>query len=366
MSDNVVLEVSRSDTSAIRLVNVTSEPLTDGAVRLRVDRFAVTANTVTYAQVGDMLGYWDFFPTGDPGWGRVPAMGWADVVETNNPDVAVGGRYYGWFPMATHVDVTVAATSAGLRDDSAHRQAHAPVYRAFVDTRRDPLYPVADDADERGELEDRHALLRGLFQTGFLADAFFGARDWYGADTAVVLSASSKTAIAFAGCAAESGRRVVGVTSPAHTEFVGALGCYDDVVTYDDVASLPALDAVVVDMAGNGPALAALHDHLGEGLRYSMVVGRTHIEAPPAQVTSGPTPEMFFAPTAMSALAERGTDTAEVQARSATALASFVERSREWLDVERSSGPDAAAATWSEVHAGQVGPDVGRITSLLV
>jgi len=35
----------------------------------------VTANTVTYATTGDLLGYWDFFPTGDPGWGR----GWLQV-----------------------------------------------------------------------------------------------------------------------------------------------------------------------------------------------------------------------------------------------------------------------------------------------
>ena len=40
--------------------------------------------------VGDALGYWDFFPTGEPGWGCVPAMGWADVVASATRTVIVG------------------------------------------------------------------------------------------------------------------------------------------------------------------------------------------------------------------------------------------------------------------------------------
>ena len=38
--------------------------LAEGQVRFRIERFAVTANTVTYATVGDTLGYWDFFRPG--------------------------------------------------------------------------------------------------------------------------------------------------------------------------------------------------------------------------------------------------------------------------------------------------------------
>ena len=62
-------------------------------------------------------------------WGRVPAMGWAEIVESANPDLPIGGRYYGWFPMATSVTFTATATRDGFRDDGAHRQSHAPVYR---------------------------------------------------------------------------------------------------------------------------------------------------------------------------------------------------------------------------------------------
>ena len=153
------LEVDRGDTSVTRLVTDTlpdADDLPDGQVRMRVDRLALTANTVTYAEMGDMLGYWDFYPTGDDTWGRVPAMGWADVTASAHPDVEAGGRYYGWFPVVGTVDLSVTPTRHGLRDDGEHRHAHAPVYRTFEDTRTDPLAPTGFvDAVELGDLLTR-------------------------------------------------------------------------------------------------------------------------------------------------------------------------------------------------------------------
>jgi len=358
---NVVMEVDRAECGQTRLVESELEPLSQGQVRLRIDRFAVTANNVTYAVLGDMLGYWDFFPTGDPTWGRVPAMGWADVVESAHPDVAAGGRYYGWYPMARFLDLTVSATADGLRDDGDHRQAHAPVYRSYVESSHDPMYP---SRHELGDAEDRHALLRGLFLTSFLADTFFADADYHGADAAVILSASAKTAIGFAQRASERGLgRVIGLTSPSNVDFVTSLGWYTDVLTYDDVTSLPLVDAVVVDISGDGRTLAAVHNRLGDHLRYSMIIGKSHHDAPPAPITAGPTPELFFAPTEVSRRIDEW-GPAEYRRRCAEALEGFVAGSRRWLSIERSSGPAAAASTWSQVYEGQVPPSVGRIVSL--
>jgi hypothetical protein len=253
----------------------------------------------------------------------------------------------------------------GLRDEGEHRAKHASIYRTFVATDRDPLYPDAPDANARADLEDRHALLRGLYLTGFLADAWFASKDWFAAEEVVVLSASSKTAIGFADRVASQGCvRVVSVTSPGNVAFVEGLGCYDDVVTYDAVGGLPQVPSVAIDMAGNGPVLAAVHDRLGDRLGHSMIVGRSHHDAPPAAVTAGPTPQMFFAPTAIEEMGRAGADTGALMAESATALAGFVDRSRSWLRVERATGPAGAEATWADVHAGRVPPDVGRIASL--
>ena len=145
---NTVLEVNRSSHDETRLTTEELAPLADGQVLLKIDRFALTANNVTYAVAGDMLGYWDFFPAAD-GWGRVPAMGWADVVESNHPGVEAGGRYYGWFPMAQYVSMTVGVTADGLRDDGDHRQAHAPVYRSYVSTEHDPFHQPGEEAEVR-------------------------------------------------------------------------------------------------------------------------------------------------------------------------------------------------------------------------
>jgi Protein of unknown function (DUF2855) len=367
---STALEVHRTSITETRLVDDELGDLGADSVRLKVERFSITANTVTYAEFGDMLDYWGFYPTGDTAWGRVPAMGWAEVVESTHAGVEVGTHYYGWFPMAQYIDLKVAVTATGLRDDGPHRVAHAPVYRTVERTDLDPLHPSQATAppSDIADAEDRHALVRGLFLTGYLANGFLDANEWFGADHVVVLSASSKTAIGFADCAARhDGLTVVGVTSPGNADFVSGLDIYDSVVTYDDVAaSVPddASGAVVVDMAGNGPTLNALHEALGDRIAYSMVVGRTHHDAPPAAPTSGPTPQMFFAPTALVEIGSKGIDVEAFQAAMTGALHGFVDRSSTWLTIEHRNGPDAAAETWRQVHDGHIPPSSGRIVSL--
>ena len=57
------LIVNRSDLSEVELVQSTfPDTPPDGACLLRVEKFALTANNITYGVAADMLGYWDFFP----------------------------------------------------------------------------------------------------------------------------------------------------------------------------------------------------------------------------------------------------------------------------------------------------------------
>lgn len=357
---NIVLQVDRAGHAATRLLESELSALAPGQVRFRVERFAVTANTVTYAVMGDALGYWDFFPTGEPGWGCVPAMGWAEVVESRHPEVHAGGRYYGWFPMARYADMTVTATTDGLRDDGPHRAAHAPVYRAYVATDRDPLYQAGADS------EDRHALLRGLFITGWLAEDYLSDQGWFGAARVLVLSASSKTAIGFAHCAdARTGMEIIGVTSARNHAFTHALGCYDEVVCYEDIDAIPARTPVVaVDMSGSGPVLAAVHGRFGAQLRHSMAIGRSHHGSPPRGAgLPGPEPAFFFAPAQVKKRLQDWGPRVYVE-RVGTALMQFVAWSHGWLEVARSNGPAAAEACWHAAHAGQSSPGVGHVVSL--
>src|SRR5271154_512776 len=68
-----------------------------GQALLRVDSFGLTANNITYAVMGEIMSYWDFFPAAD-GWGRVPMWGFAEVERSEAEGVEPGLRLYGDLP----------------------------------------------------------------------------------------------------------------------------------------------------------------------------------------------------------------------------------------------------------------------------
>ncbi|MHA5659511.1 DUF2855 family protein, partial [Pseudomonas aeruginosa] len=73
----VVVERRQLATAALRTRNLPApEALAEGQALLAVDEFALTANNVTYAALGDALRYWEFFPAGE-GLGIVPVWGFA-------------------------------------------------------------------------------------------------------------------------------------------------------------------------------------------------------------------------------------------------------------------------------------------------
>ena len=59
--------------SRVENINVLPDAsLADGEIALRLSRFALTTNNITYAAFGDAMQYWDFYPTGQPEWGHMP------------------------------------------------------------------------------------------------------------------------------------------------------------------------------------------------------------------------------------------------------------------------------------------------------
>lgn len=352
----VVFEVNRSDFRQARTAPRPAAELTDGQLRLAVERFALTANNISYALAGDMLGYWGFFPA-EAGWGRLPAMGLGRVLESSHPSVSEGGRWFGFYPMADEVVVSVEPWGEGFRDVGAHRTDHAPIYVSFLDVARDPMF--------RADRVDEFLLLRGLFLTSYLVDDFLADNGDHGAEQVLVTSASSKTSIALAQRLAARDRRAVGITSARNVEFVEGLGLYGTVVTYDDVESLDAgVRSVVVDMAGNGPVLARIHEHFAGTLGYSCRVGATHWEASGGRADlPGPTPEFFFAPgQAEKRNAEWGPG--ELDRRIGSAFTAFVDDAPRWLSVQHGTGPGAIRAAYLELLNGDASPEVGHILSM--
>ena len=118
-------EIDRRDIHSFRVAESTPpEQLAEGQVVLRLERAALTSNNVTYALTGDMLDYWGFFPT-EAGWGRLPVMGFGVVTSSANPDIAVGGRYFGFYPLGDHHVVQARAErSSPVRP--AKRRALSP------------------------------------------------------------------------------------------------------------------------------------------------------------------------------------------------------------------------------------------------
>jgi Protein of unknown function (DUF2855) len=353
-------EVRRDTLDETRFVDEAMPEPAAGEVVLSIDAFALTANNITYAVTGDMLGYWRFFPAED-GWGRIPVWGFADVLLSEVDGIGPGDRFYGFLPMAGRLLVQPGrVTELAFADEAAHRADLPAVYNQYLRCAADPAY--------RKDREAMQMLFRPLFTTGFFLDDFLADHDFFGAGTIVLSSASSKTALALAWLLHGSRGdriRVVGLTSPGNAAFVGSLGCYDAVVSYDDVATLAKEPAVFVDMAGNALLRAAIHEHYGERLAYSCSVGATHWSQAQLQGGAplpGPKPELFFAPTQVH---KRTQDwgAAGVARRIAAVWGPFVEDAAGWIDVRRSRGPGALEAIYRDVLHNRVDPSAGFILS---
>jgi hypothetical protein len=352
------VEVDRTDLRRTRVVERPPALLADGAARLRVDAFALTANNVTYAVAGDQLGYWSVFPTDEP-WGRIPVWGYADVVESRHPAVAVGTRCYGYLPMSTELVVEPGRVGpGGFSDTAEHRAGLAGAYNHYEGV---PVPPPAD-----GPTEDQRMVLFPLFVTSFLIDDALADGDTAG--TRVVLtSASSKTAIGTAFCASRrEGAEVVGLTSPANRGFVEGLGAYHRVLTYDEVGEIDAAPSTLVDIAGSAPVRAAVHERLGDALARSITVGNTHWEAAPAAGDlPGPSPEFFFAP---SRIARRTADWGAdgLASRRDEAWAAYARWTEGWLRIERGVGAGAVESVYRSLLDGRADPAVGHVLTLHV
>lgn len=349
---SVLIEVRRDDLRTTRRIDDVPTAGPDQLL-LRVGRFALTSNNVTYAAFGDAMRYWDFFPAADDGWGRVPVWGFADVESSNVDVIEVGERVYGYFPMGSHLVVTPdRVSSKGFVDASDHRAALPPVYNQYARLPAD------------GERERETCVLRPLFTTSFLLDDWLDDDDMFGASSVILGSASSKTALGLAFLLSRRGTvEVVGLTSSRNAPFVDGVGYYDATVTYDDIQSLDAeVPSAFVDMGGNGMARLGVHQRLGYSLKTSCIVGATHWEAPPAGgELPGPQPSFFFAPDrVVKRRADWGGD--GFDQRVDEAWDAFLESVEGWLTIVDRPG-DELVDTWLEVLDGRAAPDEGYVIS---
>ena len=374
------VQVRRADLRDARVVEGPvpgATGLEPGRAVLRVERFALTANNVTYGVCGDVPGleYWRFFPAPD-GWGRVPVWGFATAVASTHPGVAVGDRLYGLLPMSTPpVGEPDAAGPQGLADAAAHRRGLSPVYNTYVRVRARP----DEDPAQRDASEAEAMLLRPLFTTAFLIDDFLADEHFFGASRVVVASASSKTAYATAFLLARrrgtpQSVEVVGLTSPGNVGFVARLGCYDRVLAYPDAERLEAGDLTGYRRMWGGAGVRGRgHRGVGDALRHDCAVGLARWEdgagrrrgagAPPPAPLPGPKPAMFFAP-ARWTKREADWGAAGFASRQAEARDAFSAKLRGdggWMTVVEGRGPGDVVRVWRELVDGRGRPEQGHV-----
>ncbi|MGW0217357.1 DUF2855 family protein [Micromonospora chokoriensis] len=355
MADSWTFAVARDDLGRTTLVDGAAPVAADGEAVLRVDRVGVTANNVTYAVLGDAMRYWEFFPPASrglgPQWGLPPLWGFAEVVASTVAGVEVGQRVYGYLPPAGHLLVRPDRVDAsGFRDASPHRAELPSPYNAYRSTSGDPAY--------RPDQEDLLILFRPLFFTSFMLADQVVDNDFYGAESLLVSSASSKTAYAAAFELRGRGPRLVGLTSPGNLAFTQSLGCYDEVVPYDDIDGVDAVPTVYLDLSGAPSTRAALRRRLGDRLVRDIAVGLTN-QTPNADAAE----EVFFAPVQMR---KRSQDWGRdgLDRRFTEAWQRFTAVVSGWLDVQVGVGPEALREAWLDVLAGRTPPRVGRVVQL--
>jgi hypothetical protein len=344
----------RDDLAASEIRVPVLADLQPGEVRLAIEKFGLTTNNVSYARFGDgeHVPFWNAFP-GPPELGRVPIWSFVRVTESRHADIPVGGRYFGYVPMASHHTAQAEVSPRGFMDTSAQRRFLHPWYLTF------------QRVGEPDRLDDFRALMRPVFPASFNLANLVERQAALGAKSLIITSASCRTAIGMADelLARRTGIATAAITSAANKAFVESLGIYDEVNTYDAIklATVPS-PAVFIDFTGAAQVQQTVYQYFAPSLSYSALIGFTHPGAddlaPPG--LPDPQPEPFFTPVVEDqAIAEEGAE--RYYSRYHESETRFLRRMACWLDIRPGQGPAEVADAFRCLVAGDQAPDVGRI-----
>lgn len=334
-----------------------------GDVVLKIRQASVTTNNITYAAFGDAMSYWGFFPTDVDGWGHMPVWGFADVVQSSTDGIEIGERFYGYFPIASHIIMNaVRVTERGFYDGRPHRAELTSAYNQYTRCSVDPGYS--------SDKEHYQCLLRPLYITSYMLADFLEDNDFFDAERLVFSSASSKTGYGTAYSFPElKGIEKVGLTSSGNVEFVEKLGCYDKVQTYDNFTEETDLPKTVyVDFSGDEALRAKIHMHYGTNLLYDCYAGSAqNTEFFKETELPGPKPVFYFAPIQIR---KRNKDWggAELTRRFAIAQNAFIARISDendpWMRIREIHGYENTGTLVKAMFEGRIDPSIGNIIVL--
>ena len=340
-----------------------ADRLADGEVIIEIDRLALTANTISYGIAGKsgLIRYLESFPA-PQGYARMPFWGFGNIVASAHPELSAGERLYGFYPPSTFLLTkmdTVRPTSC--RDMSPCRNSIPTFYSEYARVAAEPGYSI--------EFDDMQSLLRPVISTSFLLENFITRHAFYDARNIIITSASSKTAFGFGHFLVNNHAdkcKAIGLTSAGNKDFVEKIGCYHQVLNYDQVEMLPNEPSVLFDMAGNSTVRGAIHNHLGEQIAYSGTVGATHWEAIGADDAAlpGPRPVFWSGPDEIAHLAKESDDPAQMLNLISARMGGLMLEAALWLTVTHFSSPEAIKAAYTDMLDSKMKAEQGIIFDL--
>jgi len=339
-----------------------SDELLSNQVLLEIEKISFTSNNITYGVVGEQMDYWKFFPT-QSGYVIIPAWGFANVIISNHPDIQLGQRFYGYYPMSTHLLVTINnVSSEGFVDTTEHRQALPPIYNFYSNTEEDPTFTP--------ETEELISIFRPLFVTSFLIDDALADQNFYNATQIILTSASSKTAQALAYLLAhrkkENGLNFtpLGLTSQKNIEFVKQLGSYDPTISYDEISRL-AIDkeSIVVDFTGNHNLQFRLQNLLSNKLVYNCLVGLVDWQNLEGENPLPKKGEFFFAPK-QARKRQKEWGLVRFQQKIGEAWLQFIDATQSIISIKEHIGAERLKQLYLDMLRGKIDPKHGNIVRL--
>jgi len=360
---NSIFQTNKQDHSTSRITEQRQEQLKQNQILVDVEKFAFTSNNITYAVLGEMVKYWEFFPVkgqGESNWGVIPVWGYARIVESKLDDLPVGSRFFGYFPPAESLLMAPQNINPnGFIDGSEHRESLPAGYNFY--------YQANDHEVINQQEENEHMMFYPLFVTAFCLHSMLKEKGWYDAEQILIISASSKTSIGLAYALREDrdAPMTIGLTSTKNLNFVRSSELYDKSVSYEGFEKIDAnKKTVIIDMSGNTIVLKNLHLHLGDNMCFTSNVGITHwrnLDRVDGIIRERS--EMFFAPAYMASLIKKYGKN-EYGQRTSEFVKSTSKKIREWMHFREVDGLNGLEEIYGSVCSGDLLPNEGLIIKI--
>ncbi len=352
-NDNRQFWVNKQNLSFSKWQSGALSELQPGEVLFAIERFAFTANNITYALLGERFSYWQFFPTPDPEYGIVPVWGVAKVVASKCDDTAVGERFYGYWPLSQYLVSRTKALQTGLLiEKSEHRKALPISYNLYEKITNQTQQEI-----------DLLCLLKPLYTTAYLL-ALQTCETYMGNNSQILFSsASSKTSLMTAQeirtrLNPDSEIKLVGLTSNLNKGFVEDTGYYDQVISYDSLSELDKdTGTCCLDFSGNADLAAQLGDLLKHQLSSFVQIGMTDWQAL-GRVNIAVEPTLFFAPTVYQTVSKQ-VGAAQLQAAIDTGLLNAFKKMP--INIQEYNVTESMDSVYQNTLAGKARADAGQI-----